>query len=96
MSEIPITDIQTDEEVGVIREDGSIDTDDDLLEEELPIEDGTVEYMTAGEVDGHQAYFSQELEPGDKGYRRAVVEAIPAGFKPDVPKDEDLARPEAP
>lgn len=94
MTELTIIDWETDEQVGVVNENGHLRTNDDLLREaaeELSAEGG-INVITAGGAEGVQAYDTWKITPDDEGFLRALVEYLPDPYGVDLDEYNDLAQ----
>lgn len=101
MQSVTIRDFETDDELGVLHQDGTLDTEDPYLREiyEEILEDGD-EYG-APMMDGY--YDPKEeahcdgfvfIEPGEKGFLLAVHEALPSPYELAPEKARKLETPD--
>ena len=88
---LPIIDYETEEEVAEIREDGSIDSQDPMVEEDIdrylgPDREAPYRYSdTTEEEDGGVTIDEKVtmIEPGEKGYLVVVSEILPHPYGVD-------------
>lgn len=88
MSSVTIRDFEVDEELGELHADGTLDTEDEYLQEifeELTKASG-VEVLNPKAREDESGYSSYLVEPGDEGFLLAVVDHLPSPY--DAPSDE--------
>lgn len=83
---VPIIDHETEEEVGTLNEDGTLDTSDAMLRDvaERMSEEGGIQVLTSGGDDDAMAYGDWTITPDDGGFMLAFIEYLPSPFTTDA------------
>lgn len=86
MPNVTIRDIETDEEIAVLTDDGELHTEDDHLREiaQEMTEEGGVITLVPGNQEDVDGYGDWTITPEDEGFQRAFIEYLPSPYAVDA------------